>query len=181
MANQWSLPWNGWIQPTASHPRSLGSIIGLHSLFWKNKSKLMRSPCCVSVLPPPPHQLSNAWTTTYETCYVGWNLSPSQQHTSEIRPIRRCVCLYTPVFATQRFGTYILVTKNTSNSRRIIWLVILLVYSILVISKESQCVYLCVNLTLLGNALVSTFPLQRSVVGGVVFMRSLSYEKKVDD
>jgi hypothetical protein len=47
----------------------------LLSLFWKNNSRLMRSPCClclffVYVCVCPPHQLFNAWTNLYETWYA---------------------------------------------------------------------------------------------------------------
>jgi hypothetical protein len=43
-------------------------IFSLLSLLWKNKSRLMRSPCWVSVY--PSYQLLNGWTNLYETWYV---------------------------------------------------------------------------------------------------------------
>jgi hypothetical protein len=48
----WSLSWARWIQSITPHPISLRSIFSAISLFWKNKSRLMRSPCCVSVYTP---------------------------------------------------------------------------------------------------------------------------------
>jgi hypothetical protein len=42
-------------------------IFGLFSLFWKEKSRLMRSPCYLWI---PLYQLSNAWTNLYKTLYV---------------------------------------------------------------------------------------------------------------
>jgi hypothetical protein len=50
-------------------------IFCLLSLFWKNKIRLMRSPCClsvhVSVNPPPTsNRLLNDWTNHYEIWYI---------------------------------------------------------------------------------------------------------------
>jgi hypothetical protein len=47
-----------------------GSILSLLSLFKKNTSRLMRSPCCLCVCVSPTYHLLNAWTNLYETWYV---------------------------------------------------------------------------------------------------------------
>jgi hypothetical protein len=46
------------------------TLLSLLSLFWKNKSRMMRSPCCLCVCVSTPHQLSNAWTDLYVTWYA---------------------------------------------------------------------------------------------------------------
>jgi hypothetical protein len=51
----WSAVW--------SHAETIFILL---SLFWKNKSRFMLSPRCVS----PPHQLLNGWTSLYENWYV---------------------------------------------------------------------------------------------------------------
>jgi hypothetical protein len=43
-------------------------IISLLFLFWKNESRLMRSPCRLFVC--PPYKRLNGWTNLYETWYV---------------------------------------------------------------------------------------------------------------
>jgi hypothetical protein len=42
-------------------------------------------------------------------------------------------------------------------------------YEVLVLSKESLWVFLCIPLLLLGNGSVNTFPRQRGIVGGIIF------------
>jgi hypothetical protein len=42
-------------------------LLSLHSLFWKNRIRLTKSPCCPC---NPPSKLLNAWSNLYETWYV---------------------------------------------------------------------------------------------------------------
>jgi hypothetical protein len=43
-------------------------LFSLLSLFWKkNKSRLMRSPCCLCVRVSPPNQFLYGWTHLHET------------------------------------------------------------------------------------------------------------------
>jgi hypothetical protein len=84
-------------------------IFSLLSLFWKNKSRLMRSPCflcvCISL-----RQLLNAWTNLYETWYVyhgTWAMSAAYfinpYHHSEcvcVSPLGRNVTAATNTHAT---------------------------------------------------------------------------------
>jgi hypothetical protein len=71
-----------------------------------------------------------------------------------------------PIVATQRFGRYVTVPKNTRNSGRIVGRIVF--YAVLV-SKESLWLYLCPLLSLLGNGSLSTFLQKRRIVGRVVF------------
>jgi hypothetical protein len=85
----------------------------LLSLFWKNGSRLMRSPysLCVCIL---PYQLLNGWTNLNETWYViSWHLSPSQLRTLLIPTISLCPYVYSTVVARQRHGKKVTATTNT--------------------------------------------------------------------
>jgi hypothetical protein len=120
-------------------PRPFFNI--LLSLFWKNESRLMRSPCCLCVCVSPLSTL-NGWINLYETRYIriSWHLSPSQWRTSQIPLISLCVCMsISPlIVARQRLGKYVPAATNTRNNRRIVGRVVL--YALRVILKESLCV-----------------------------------------
>jgi hypothetical protein len=121
----------------------------------------MRSPCCVSVNPPPPPS-NNFWPTepicmklgmyimTHELVSTANFINPSQQSVSVWVSLLsllgkgsvKCIPFF---FAWQRFGTHVPVATNTRNSRRIV---------------EWVCLWvcLCILLSLLGNNLVKDFP-----------------------
>jgi Mn2+/Fe2+ NRAMP family transporter len=77
-------------------------VCSILSLFWKNKSRLMRSPCnlcvCVCVSVYPPHQLLNAWTNLCETWYVchgTWAYLDGVLHKSLLSVcVSVCVCCW---------------------------------------------------------------------------------------
>jgi hypothetical protein len=75
-------------------------ISSLLSLFWKHKSRLMRSPCCLCFCVSP--RLLNAWTNLYETAYL---INASHQSV--------CLYLYTPIVARQRQGKNVTPVTNT--------------------------------------------------------------------
>jgi hypothetical protein len=63
--------------------RANEKIFTLLSLISKNKSKLMRSPCCQCVCESHPYQLFNAWNqSVLNLVSISWHLSPSQRRTS---------------------------------------------------------------------------------------------------
>jgi hypothetical protein len=118
----------------------------------RNKSKLMRSTCCLCVW------ICMHLSTLELPNQSLWNFVCISWH--------RCVCMCSPsIVATQRFSRYVIVPKNTRSSARIVGRIVL--YAGLV-SKES--LWLCVPLlSLLGNGSLNTFPQKRRIVGRVVF------------
>jgi hypothetical protein len=145
----------------------------------------------------PSSQLLNASTNLYETwvCIavplppgknqfavkinkISWKLSPSQRRTSYIPSISLCVymCIL-PIVARQRLGKHVPSATSTCNNTRIIERIIFCAVRFL--SKESLLVSLCIPVLLLGNNSVNKFPRQRTIVGGVVFYGSMSYQRQV--
>jgi hypothetical protein len=49
ITRNWALSWAKRIQSPSSFTVSVMSSFGLRSLFWKNKTRLMRSPCCLRI------------------------------------------------------------------------------------------------------------------------------------
>jgi hypothetical protein len=90
-----------------------GNLISLLSLVWKNKSRLMKSPCCLCVYESTflPYLILNAWTNIYETWYVrhgNWVHLNCMHHTRTSIP---SVYAYPSIFARQRL------TKNIPRER----------------------------------------------------------------
>jgi hypothetical protein len=111
-------------------------LFNLLSLFWKNKSRLIISPCCLCI--PPPINFLIAWTNLYETWYVNisWHLNPSQRRTSKIPLISPCVCMCIPlIVARQRLGKHVPMATNTRNIRNVGGVIF---YAVRVVSKESR-------------------------------------------
>jgi hypothetical protein len=109
------------------------STFSLLSLFWKNESSLMRSPCCLCVCVPPPN---NFWMPypifiklgkhimAPEPISMAYFLNPSHQSVC----LSVCVSLlslpgkgsvkYIPPFVTrQRLSKHVPVATNTLNNR----------------------------------------------------------------
>jgi hypothetical protein len=72
-------------------------FIGLLSLFWKNKSRLMWSPCCVSVNPLPPSTYECLNQSLRNLVCISWHLRPVQWRTSQVPPISLCVYMCIPL------------------------------------------------------------------------------------
>jgi hypothetical protein len=69
-------------------------LISLLSLFWKkNKSRLMRSSCCLCVCMYISFECLNQ--SIWNLLCISWHLSPCQRRTSKIHPINLCVYLFT--------------------------------------------------------------------------------------
>jgi hypothetical protein len=82
------------------------------------------------------------------------------------------------IVARQRLDRHVPVPTNRSNIRRIVGDIVF--YTVLVVSKESLWVCVCIPLSLPGNGSVNIFPWQRRFVGGVVFhaVRVVSKERR---
>jgi hypothetical protein len=140
-------------------------VFSILSFLEKNKSRPMRSPCCLClyVCESPLVNFECLNQSLSNLVRTSRHLSPSQRRTSYIPLISLCLYVYPPIVARQRLGIYVTATTNTGNKRRISGGVVF--YAMNVVSKES----LCNPVSLLGNGSLNTFPWQQSIVGGVVF------------
>jgi hypothetical protein len=130
--------------------------------------KTLRSPSCLYVCNPHPPITFGMKLGTYimaaESISAAYFVNPSHQSVClSFLPLEgngsvKCISLFG---ARQQLGKHVPATKNTRNK------------------KESLWVCLCIPLWLLGNNSVKTFPQERRIVGSVIFMRSLSYQRKV--
>jgi hypothetical protein len=84
-----------------------------------------------------------------------------------------------PFISRQRIGKHVPVATNTRSNRIIAGRVIF--YAVRILSMKSLWVYVCIPLSLLGNNQVETFPRQQELLEASFSMRSVSYQRKVDD
>jgi hypothetical protein len=71
---------------------TLSVLFSLLSLFRKNRSRLMRKPCCLCVY-VSPNRLLNGWPNLYETWYV-YHGTWAHINAYLTNPSRQSVCLY---------------------------------------------------------------------------------------
>jgi hypothetical protein len=72
-------------------------FLSLISLFWKNRSRIMRSPYCPCVCASPLLTFECLNQSLWNLILISWHLSPSQRSTSWIPPISLCVCMCIPL------------------------------------------------------------------------------------
>jgi hypothetical protein len=159
--------WRNWGNPR----RTLVSIAAILLTYFayfekKNESRLMRSPCCLSVNPP----FINLWMPELIIMYIMAREPNSAIYF--INPSHQSVCLHTcipPFIARQRLSRHVSAATNTRNNRRIVGRVCLWV-----------CLY-TIPLSLLGDNSVKTFLRQRRIAEGVVFcaVRVVSKESRL--
>jgi hypothetical protein len=139
-------------------------LITILFIFWKNKSRVMISTCCLCVW-ESPLSVFKAWANLYK---IWCTLAPEpillhKSRSSVFVPV--CKSLLSLLgnglvntFPWQRIHATIELL-NASFSMR----------SIYVLSKVTLWVCLFIPLLLLGNNYLKMFPRQRKIVGGVVF------------
>jgi hypothetical protein len=149
-------------------------------LFWKNESRLMRSPwpqcvCVLMCVPPPP---INFWMPEPVLMKLGvYIMAPESISTAYfiINPsISLCVCMrILPIIARQQLGKHIPTATNTLNNRIIVGCTVFC--AVCIISKESLWECLCIPLLSqqLGKCGNEEFLEVASS------MRSMSYQRKV--
>jgi hypothetical protein len=99
---------------------------------------------------------------------ISWRLSRSQRRTSKIPPISLCVCVCIPLSLLFNGSVF---PRQRIHERKNCW----------------TCRFLCGPCRITGRSVglavypVNTFPLQRTVVGGVVFyvIRAVSKESRL--
>jgi hypothetical protein len=101
-------------EPSPDIATEYTNVIGLLSLLWKNKSRLMRLPSCLCLCEFPFHQLSHFWTNFYETWYV-YHSNWAQLNGVLHKPLpSACVSLcVSPIVARQRLGEHDTAATNT--------------------------------------------------------------------
>jgi hypothetical protein len=146
----------------------------LLSIFWTNKNKLMRLPWCLCLYVCPPYQLLNASTNLYETWYVyhvSWAYVNVVFHKSlplvhAPLPLMLLGIGSVNVFPWQWICATTEKLLGTSFCK---WS----------LSFWRESLGMCVPLSLLVNSSVNTFLQQWRIIGGVISMQSVSYQKKV--
>jgi hypothetical protein len=143
----------------------------------------MRSPSCLCACESPLYQLLNAWTNIYETWYVyngNWTHLNGVLHKSfPLVCVSACVSLLSllgngsvkcipPIGTRQRHGKHVSAAMNSRCNRRIVRRVIF--YAVRALSKE-RSEGLSVYTSDTGR--------QRIFAGGVVLMRSVSYQRQL--
>jgi hypothetical protein len=138
-------------------------FISLLSLYWKNESRPMRSPCCLWI--PPILLIFECLKQSYETWYACHGTCAHLNGVLHKSLPSICMCI-TPTVARQRRDKHVPATTNKYNNSRIV---------------VCMCLRVCLSipLSLLRNNSVKTFPWQRRIVG-VVFcaVRVLSKESR---
>jgi hypothetical protein len=168
------------------------TFFSLISLFWKNETRFMQSPCCVCVclclslsvcvcvwdslpinfrMPESVFMKLGMYIMTPEPISAAYFINPSHQSV--------CLCVFLvkllgkdlikcipPLIAMQWLGKHIPMATNTHNNRIIV---------------GCMCVWtcLCISLSLLSNNSVKTFPPQWRIAQVVIFYVVHVISKKV--
>jgi hypothetical protein len=127
-----------------SHPRKpvILIIISLLSLFWRNESRFMRSPCCLCVcesrLSPFECLTQSLWNLVFHVTWV--HLSGVLY--KSLSPVCVAACASPHIVTRQRLGRHVPLAANRCNNRRIVGGVVF--YTIRVVSREGLWVCLCI-------------------------------------